>query len=208
MAKLSRDATSWRAYGLVKRYEDWENDPRPKRKSKAKDTKKWCRGVEGRPHDFRQIVIGLMNCWECRKRDEPCTHPRTKVRCEGCNCDASWSWPRSRGPSLTKEYQRELARAKQRQLASEWCDYEGHEWIWSKFKNERINNWLGIPTKQKYKANAKGEILLHQTRWDNEVGKYVDVWEKPWRTPRIHKVCEMCGLERKSQSRDITPEDL
>lgn len=76
MAKLSRDDGSWKAHGLAKRYEDWENDPKhpaPKPKNKKKNTKRWCRGKEGQEHDWKSFEknqrIIIQRCDRCRKED-------------------------------------------------------------------------------------------------------------------------------------------
>lgn len=77
MARLSRDKTSWRAYGLAQRYEDWEADAKPLGTPKKKDKKKWCKGKVGREHDFQPYhkeygsrTIWVINkCTRCHKED-------------------------------------------------------------------------------------------------------------------------------------------
>ena len=70
MARLSRDNSSWRAYGLSKRYEDWEADAKPLGPpKKKKDKKKWCKGKVGVEHDFQpyEREFGSRTIWRINK---------------------------------------------------------------------------------------------------------------------------------------------
>lgn len=191
MAKLSRDATSWRAYGLVRRNEDWENDPKldaRKPKNNKKDTNRWCKGKEGVEHDIRAVPYGgPINCNTCKVAGKICKHRYTRNKCINCGKDRTWRMNSARKSAEDK--------ARQRQLASEWCDSEGHEWMWSKFNNTMYD---GMTPRF---VMVKGEIMEHtgSPHWP---------LRRPWRMPKVHQVCEMCGLERRGKTRNITPEDL
>lgn len=78
MAKVSGDDSSWKANGLAKKYEDWENNPKHKpasSKNKRKNTKRWCRGKEGKEHawvsykPYTFMRYRIRKCSECGKTD-------------------------------------------------------------------------------------------------------------------------------------------
>lgn len=78
MARVNRDNSSWRAHGLSKRYEDWEADAIPLgTPKKKKNKKKWCKGKEGREHDWQDYhkqygtrsVWVIKKCSACHKED-------------------------------------------------------------------------------------------------------------------------------------------
>lgn len=60
MARVSRDDDSWKASG-VKRRDERQDSSTPevsRRKGKKKNTRRWCKGVEGRKHDY-EIGVGM-----------------------------------------------------------------------------------------------------------------------------------------------------
>jgi hypothetical protein len=77
MARLSDGDSSWRASGLRRRFEDWENSPRSKPitsgKNRRRDTKRWCRGKEGREHEWagfqKYPFVAVPRCVVCHKED-------------------------------------------------------------------------------------------------------------------------------------------
>jgi hypothetical protein len=52
MATLSEDNSSWKASGIQRRdFRSTKNGPEiPKGSKRKKNTKKWCKGIEGREH--------------------------------------------------------------------------------------------------------------------------------------------------------------
>lgn len=117
MARISQDDTSWRASGLKRKYDTIEEDrqvgPKPKRK---KDTKRWCRGIEGRRHDIQSIqIVGFNENCHTRK---PCGHWRHYVeKCVICG------------------YEITLKAYHQIELAEQWCD-KGHLWDWQTYSRK------------------------------------------------------------------------
>lgn len=202
MARLSRDDSSWRAHGLKKRYAEFDPDKTPKKKNK-KDTKKWCRGVEGHPHDIRQVVIGVNpNCWECRRKDDdkPCNHLRTVTKCVNCNATVTgWGWRAKKTPTKTNKRPQGVI-TQQEILAEKWCD-EGHLWDWTEWEPKKSHPWRF----DHFSSFGKKSI-----RFDSDGNMWRKEWKwiKEYRTPRVWKHCVMCGLERRSQSRQITADDV
>lgn len=59
MARVSRDDDSWKASGVKRRDERQDSStPEVSRKGKKKNTRRWCKGVEGRKHDY-EIGVGM-----------------------------------------------------------------------------------------------------------------------------------------------------
>lgn len=96
-----------------------------------------------------------------------------------------------------EQYRRPTAGVNDRQaeLAAEWCG-EGHLWDWEEFK----------PSYFEYRF--VGDVLHH--RHPASIFQREREWTKayPWAHPTLHKVCLMCGLERRGQTRKIEPGDL
>lgn len=209
MAKLSHDDSSWRAHGLKKRYAEWDPDATPKKKKSKKDTKKWCRGVEGHPHDIRDVVIGINpHCWDCRKRDDgkPCPHMRSIRKCIKCNARfpryGTWS------PKEIKIKEGNL-KTEQQELAAKWCT-EGHLWDWKLFTQPPERTFYSSVWDRRWYRWSHGVYVVKdgEIRFETKDNRGRREWGLPKRLPRTHKYCVMCGLERKSQSREITPEDI
>lgn len=174
MARISKDSTSWRAYGLAKRNEDWENNPkRQPVKAKKKNTKRWCKGKVGVEHNFESTLVVQTNpkCFT----GVFCGHWfHYQNACTGCGKE---DWGRDERKGIDRERQEELA--------AKWCT-EDHLWDWSEFEHKEMYTFVNGELKEVYNHS----------------------FVRPWRHPKVHKVCVMCGLERRSQTRKIGPEDL
>lgn len=141
MATLSEDSSSWRAYGLVKKYQDWEKPPTPQERRKAKKTKdkRWCKGQEGTEHDF---------VYQARSHDPACYREydngrRRELRCyshkhrsitECTRCHLDFAHLRGKARKAAIAHNPSLA-SEQEKLEEKWCQ-EGHLWDWV----ERVPN--------------------------------------------------------------------
>lgn len=217
MAKLSHDASSWRAYGLKKRYETLERDEEVGGKKKAKkDTKKWCRGVEGHPHNIRSVVIGLTPCYRnvggCIQNPDYngklCNHWKSITKCVNCNAKVTgYGWRNKTNPTKTNKKPNGVVTEQQR-LAEKWCS-EGHLWDWSEFKQDRENQFNRNRWEWSYRWTQGTFVVRDGEVWfETKDRNGQKIWTQPSRAPRVHKICVMCGLERNSQSRAITPDDI
>lgn len=139
MATLSEDTSSWRAGGLVKKYQDWEKPPTPQERHKAKKGKKsdrWCKGQEGHEHDFSIPNMGHTGaCWQRDHNGEKrlwCMNYRhgQGVSCTRCQIALRSLSKKARKAVIAQHP--ELAK-EQEKLAAKWCG-EGHMWDWQEME--------------------------------------------------------------------------
>jgi hypothetical protein len=128
MATLSENGDSWHARGIKRRdFRHVKGDPEVpgSRNRGRKNTKRWCKGKEGREHDVRTYVENPHACSrDCSYRKEnggtgfhPWGTNRRVTKCVACGMD-SWN--------LDKIYKTNPI---QQALADKWCG-EGHLYDW------------------------------------------------------------------------------
>jgi hypothetical protein len=82
MARIKKDPDGWHADGVINRdtRHDYGTPDAPKHKPKAKNTRKWCKGKEGREHkpvwslesSFTWLTWYQSTCSVCKKHLESC----------------------------------------------------------------------------------------------------------------------------------------
>ena len=120
--RVSQDSDSWKAGGIVRRDFRSGKVDYPERelrgKSKRKNTKRWCKGREGREH-----VPEIKRTWQRsgvfdKNGKEILVVAYSEVVCSVCGAN-SWHMPDEVLAKVLPE------KAKQLELASKWCQ-EGH----------------------------------------------------------------------------------
>lgn len=203
MAKLSDDASGWSASGKRKKIETQKADPQvPKPgSSKKKNTKKWCKGIEGRYHEVKnvQLVNFNDNCWNnlyspgyyWRDKDKWCGHHRHfEMKCVGCGMEAN------RLSKAAKRYNG--IKTEQEKLEEKWCD-KGHLWDWEEFNFEDWKRKQPAYTRLRDVVIRQGAFMYQYKHW--KTGAMV------WRTVsiKVEQYCVMCG-KRSGRRKTVYPE--
>jgi hypothetical protein len=87
MAKISHDDSSWHASGVIKRDAQHTKDPEEdarmpgKKPARKKDTKRWCKGKEGRDHEI--VWVAWETVYHYRSWTKIVTN-RLVGRCKTC----------------------------------------------------------------------------------------------------------------------------
>lgn len=70
--RLKEDKSNWKASNIIRKIKEIPEEPRL---SKRKSTRKWCKGVVGKKHDYQKTtkpfipgyVIDISKCTHCSK---------------------------------------------------------------------------------------------------------------------------------------------
>lgn len=181
MARIKRDPDDWKARGIKKRDFNHAHDepevPRKTGKSKKKNTKRWCRGKEGREHvvvDRTPPRMPDFSCCSPEKQKHYMWMHRREVKCINCGMD-SWRLPDEARAQVEPRLKRMLDAEKK------WCD-EGH--LYDKEENFKKPP-LAFQGDLRFSNNWKDNLDF---AWSSRY------WE--------HEICVMCGKRGKTRRRN------
>jgi len=186
MARINRDSDSWKAGGIIKRdFNHAHDEPEvPKHnpaKRTKKNTKRWCRGKEGREHRVTTYIEPPhrddYSC--CSGRDaHRRLHHRRIIKCVVCGMEG-YNLPDEAIAQIDERTRIRL------EAEAEWCQ-EGHLYDWQ-------SNMTGPPKAFEKDLRFKGD--WHRDRFDL-------VFNFGWRSGSYeHEYCQFCGKKGKMRRR-------
>lgn len=92
----TRAASEWKASATIRKNSRSDPLEGPSVGPRRKNTKKWCRGIEGRPHDVSGWKVNRHEAWRLNRGRQgvPCDVSAERV-CRECGkvIETSWSLP-------------------------------------------------------------------------------------------------------------------